>query len=176
MTPYTIRPARPADLNRLAELTLALQDHLEACNPDLYKMTDEARSNLKGQLAGRLTAPQSCALVAEHAEDGIVGVAFGRILASNRYIPDRAGSIDQVFVRADHRRAGVGARLVAGLCRFFAGEGVDELTLRYVIDNAEAAGFWTALGFAPRIVTTGAQRRTVEVYLAQLQGLEIALS
>jgi GNAT superfamily N-acetyltransferase len=167
MTAYTIRPARPADLDRLAELVLALQDHLEACSPDLYKMTDEARSNLKGQLAGRLTAPQSCALVAEHAEDGVIGIAFGRILTSNRYIPERAGSIDQAFVRADHRRASVGARLVAELCRFFEREGVDELTLRYVIDNAEAVSFWTTLGFAPRIVTTGATRQTVEERLAQ---------
>jgi GNAT superfamily N-acetyltransferase len=165
--PYTIRPAREADLDRLTELGLALQDHLEACNPGLWKMTAEGRANLKGQLAGRLHAPQMCVLVAEHERDGVIGVIYGRIMANNRYVPAIAGSIDQAFVSAGHRRAGVGTRLVAGLCRFFAAEGVEELTLRYVVDNPEAAGFWTALGFAPRIVTTGANRQAVEDRLDQ---------
>jgi ribosomal protein S18 acetylase RimI-like enzyme len=165
--PYAIRPARESDLDRLAVLLLALQDHLEASNLDLWRMTAQSRANLKGQLAGRLRAANSCALVAEHDADGVVGVIFGRVLANNRYVPALAGSIDQAYVRPDHRRRGVGTRLVSELCRFFAGEGVDSLTLRYVIDNQEAAAFWTALGFAPRIVTTGATRQAVEAKLAQ---------
>jgi len=165
--PYAIRPAREADLDRLAELLLALQDHLEASNLDLWRMTAQSRANLKGQVAGRLRAANSCALVAEHDTDGVVGVISGRVMANNRYIPALAGSIDQAYVRPDHRRRGVGTRLVSELCRFFAGEGVDSLTLRYVIDNQAAAGFWAALGFAPRIVTTGATRQAVEAKLAQ---------
>jgi GNAT superfamily N-acetyltransferase len=88
-------------------------------------------------------------------------VIFGRVVTSNRYDPSRAGIVDQAFVRADHRRAGMGARLVAGLCRFFADEGVDDLSLRYVVANEEAAGFWTALGFSPRITTAGARCQSV---------------
>jgi GNAT superfamily N-acetyltransferase len=166
---YTIRPAQAADLDRITELLLALQDHLEGCNPHLWKMTDEGRANLKGQLAGRLNAPNACALVAEHDRDGVIGVIFGRVLANNRYTPPLAGSVDQAFVRADHRRAGVGTRLVAELCRFFAGEGVEQLTLRYVVDNEEAAGFWSSLGFASRIVTTGAARQDVEARAGQFR-------
>ncbi|NIV36646.1 MAG: GNAT family N-acetyltransferase, partial [Anaerolineae bacterium] len=76
----------------------------------------------------RLKAANSCALVAEDDEDGVVGIVFGRIVVNNRYIPSRAGQIDQAFVRVDHRRAGVGSRLVALLCRFFASEGVEDIT------------------------------------------------
>ena len=168
---YAIRRAVKADLDRLVALVLALQDHIEASNPDLWQMRPEARDQLKGQLAGRIDAPNSCALVAEHDQDGVVGVIFGRVLTSNRYHPARAGSLDQAYVRADHRRAGAGSRLVAELCRFFAAESVDELTLRYVIANEEAAGFWTALGLSPRIITAGGRRGAVEERLGQRFGL-----
>jgi GNAT superfamily N-acetyltransferase len=125
-------------------------------------MKPEARHNLKGQMSGRLQGANTCALVAEHDEDGVVGVIFGRIVVNNRYTPSRAGQIDQAFVRADHRRGGVGSRLVALLCRFFASEGVEDITLRYVVGNEEADAFWSALGFSPRIITAGSAREVLE--------------
>ena len=165
---YVVRAAKPADLNRLIELLLALQDHVEASNPDLWRMDAEARTHLRGQISARLQATDSCALVTEHEQDGVVGLIFGRIIVNNRYTPSRAGQIDQAFVRVDHRRAGAGSQLVAGLCHFFMGEGVEDISLRYVVGNEEAAGFWSALGFAPRIVTTGARMQTVEERLETL--------
>jgi GNAT superfamily N-acetyltransferase len=167
MPHYIVRPAQKADLERIAELALALQDHLEACNPDLWAMTDQTRANLKGQLAGRLNAVGVCALVAVHERDGVVGLIFGRVAANRSYTPERAGLVDQAFVHPDHRRQGVGSLLVAELCRFFAREGVDDLSLRYVVGNDEAAAFWTALGFAPRIVTAGAELQAVQERLSQ---------
>jgi ribosomal protein S18 acetylase RimI-like enzyme len=149
------------------ELVLALQDHLEAANPDLWRMSPEARENLKGQIATRLKATGSCVLVAEHTVDGIIGVIFGRIISNNRYIPSLAGQVDQVFVQPGHRRARVASRLVQELCRFFADHEVDQITLRYAEGNEEATGFWAAMGFAPRIVTAGASRYTVEAHLAR---------
>jgi GNAT superfamily N-acetyltransferase len=169
--PYTTRPAQASDLERMTELLLLLQDHLEASDPDLWRMKPKVRENLKGQLAGRLRAQDSCALVAEHDRDGVIGVIFGRIIVNNRYTPSRAGQIDQAFVRADHRRAGVGSRLVAELCRFYAAEGVEELSLRYVMGNHDAASFWSALGFRPRIVTVGGRRQHVEEQLRQIPKL-----
>ena len=159
--PYHIRPAAQADLNRLSELLLALQDHIEAANPDLWRLSPEARHNLKGQLAGRLRAGNSLALVAEHEMDGVIGVVFGRIVLNKRYTPPRAGQIDQAFVRQDHRRRGVGARLLAELGRYFAEQGVDDISLRYTVGNPEATRFWQSLGFAPRIVTAGARLDTI---------------
>jgi len=110
--------------------------------------------------------PQASELAAEHIEDGVVGVIYGRAVTNKGYTPNRTGMVDQAFVEPQHRRRGVGARLVAELCRFFAGQGIEDLSLRYVTGNEEAAGFWTALGFTPRIVTAGASRQVVEL-LAQ---------
>ena len=164
---YMIRPAQASDLGRLAELLLALQDHLEAANANLWRMKPEARGNLKGQIARRLKSDLGCALVAQHEKDGVVGVIFGRVVTNNRYMPSRAGQVDQLFVRSDHRRAGVGSRLLAELCRFFAGVEVEDISLRYVSGNDEAAGFWSAVGFSPRIIASGASRQEVESQLAR---------
>ena len=165
MSPYTVRPAQDQDLDRLIELLLALQDHIEAANPDLWQMKSEARSNLRGQIASRLRADQGRALVAEHEQDGVVGVIFGRIVSNNRYSPSQAGLIDQVFVRQDHRRAGLGSLLVAQVCRFFASQDIKDISLRYVVGNQQAEDFWTSLGFSPRIVTAGVRRDTLEALL-----------
>jgi len=167
---YTVRPARREDLDRLEELYLALQDHLEASNPDVWQKSQEARRALRAQIANRLKGNDSLTLVAEHDEDGVVGVVNGRVVTNSHYVPSRAGTIDQAFVRHDHRRGGVGAALVAAMCRFFAAQGVDDLSLRYVVGNEEAADFWTALGFQPRIVTSGASRGKVEERLALTSG------
>jgi GNAT superfamily N-acetyltransferase len=164
---YTVRAAERTDLDALEALLLALQDHLEAANPGLWVMKDEARSSLRGQIAARLAAPNSCVLLAEHMAEGAVGTILGRLVTNNRYIPSRAGVVDQLFVQEHHRRAGVGSLLMAELCRFFARAGADDLSLRYVDGNEEAAGFWSSLGFSPRIVTVGAKRRTVEGRLDQ---------
>jgi GNAT superfamily N-acetyltransferase len=148
-------------------MSVALQDHLEGANSALWRMKPEARTQLRSQLSTRLIGSHSYALVAEHDRAGVVGMIFGRVAANERYLPSRAGIIDQLFVQELHRRARVGSLLVAELCYHFADEGVEDLSLRYVAGNDEAAGFWAALGFMPRIITVGASRPTVEWQLAQ---------
>ncbi len=160
--PYIIRRAQASDQDRLVGLVLELQDHLEASNPALWRMTTKARSDLRGQIAGRLEAENNSALVAEHAKDGVVGVIFGRVIVNNRYTPSRAGQIDQAFVCVQHRRMGIGSQLVAALCRVFAAEGVKDVTVRYAVGNREADTFWTALGLLPRITIAGASREIIE--------------
>jgi GNAT superfamily N-acetyltransferase len=167
---YTIRPAHREDLDRLEEFFLALQDHLEIANPDVWQKSQEARKALRAQIANRLQAKDNLTLVADHEGDGVVGVISGRVVTNTHYAPSRAGSIDQAFVRQDHRRGGVGAALVASLCRFFAAEDVDDLSLRYVVGNEEATVFWSALGFRPRIVIAGTTRNQVDERLVRTLG------
>lgn len=153
---YTLRPALTTDLRQLVALYLELQDHLQTSNPDLWHMTPEARIRVKSQLEARLRAPDSCAWVAEHESDALVGMVFGRITVNHQYVPARTGTIDQLFVRDAHRRRGLGTALVARLCEWFRERGVEDVSLRYVSGNEEAAAFWASLGFSARIVTVGA--------------------
>ena len=43
--------------------------------------------------------------------------------------------------------------MVEALCRFFDSEGVEEVTLRYVVGNTVAEQFWTKLSFKPVLMT-----------------------
>ena len=163
--PTIVRPAGMADLDRLEELLLALQDHIEQANPELWRMKPEGREALRAQVANRLGTAAGTALVAEHPEDGVVGVIFARVVANHRYEPHLAGLVDQAYVRADHRRRGLASRLVAEVCRFFAEQGVSDVSLRYVVGNDEAAAFWQAVGFVPRIITAGATLEAIQARL-----------
>jgi GNAT superfamily N-acetyltransferase len=165
---FTIRPAESDDRNAIVTLLGALQSHVEDANSELWRMTPAARANLPTQIESRLRSGVSCALVAEHRLEGIIGVIFGRIVTNNRYTPSRAGQVDQAFVHPAHRRAGIGSRLVSELCLFFETEGVEDISLRYVVGNREAADFWSALGFSPRIITSGTRLQVISERLAQL--------
>ena len=164
-TPYAIRPAQEADLDRLEELLLALQDHVEGANVGLWRMVPEGRQALRAQIAHRLGAAGSAAVVAEHRDDGVVGVAFGRVVINHRYEPPLTGFVDQVYVSAGHRRRGLASHLIAEILRFFAAEGAPDVSLRYAVGNGEAAAFWQSLGFAPRIVIAGAALEAIRVRL-----------
>jgi ribosomal protein S18 acetylase RimI-like enzyme len=155
MIDYRTRSAEPGDLPRLLEMNLALQDHLESAGSDSWRMSSQARLSLGGQIAARLAAAGSLALVAEHEQDGVVGMAFGRIVTNSRYVPSRTGFIDQLYILPAHRRRGLGSRLVSEMCGFFVAQGVYDVSLRSMHGNAQATAFWEALGFTPRIVTLG---------------------
>lgn len=159
MSELGVRRAEARDLMPLLELHLALQDHLESANPDLWRMTRQARQQLEGQLAARIAAPESCILVAEE-ERCLVGTVSGRIVTNTRYVPARAGVIDQLYVIPGHRRRGIGSLLVTELCRVLLDRGVGDVSLRTVHGNAQAMAFWAARGFTPRIVTLGARLTT----------------
>jgi GNAT superfamily N-acetyltransferase len=162
---YIIRPARAADLNQLEELLLALQDHVEGANTALWRMRPEGREGMRAQIANRIALAANTAVVAEHAADGVVAIVFGRVVANHRYEPPLAGLVDQLYVRPNHRRRGVASRLIAEICRFFAEQGVGDISLRYAVGNDEATRFWQALGFAPRIVISGAALETIQARL-----------
>jgi len=55
--------------------------------------------------------------------------------------------------------------LVKELCRFFNSNKVENLTVRYIIGNKEAEGFWRKLGFETIIVTSGVHLKELEFKL-----------
>ncbi len=65
----------------------ALQDQLEASNDRLWRMTPEARLQLRGQLANRLRARDGCVLVVEHEQKrpGLITLPVEGIQRNIRY-------------------------------------------------------------------------------------------
>ena len=148
-----IRKATVDDLNRLVELSLDLQLCMEKSNPRVWMITDEGkRTGLRKETEEMLLDAEGRLMVAVR-EGSIVGFAFGKVSRRTTHSPSVVGHISRVYIIEQLRRRGIGMRLVEALYGFFHSEGVQEVTLRYVVGNTSAEHFWTKLGFRPVLTT-----------------------
>jgi len=145
-----IRPATPDDRGELIRMRLALQDHLEAHNPDIWRLIPEGRGNIGAEIDGALQDEAGILLIAE--TDKPVGYIYGRVSRRTTLTPETVGFIHGIFVDAHKRRRGTATRLVREVCDRFADRGVDEVNLRYIIGNPEGENFWNHLGLTPIMV------------------------
>lgn len=152
MNSLLIRNAKSSDLEKLVELWLSLQQHAEKSNPLIWRITNEGKSLLRQKFEKALRNSNSRIVVAEMSGE-VMGFAYGQVLHRTDYLPKSVGTIASIYVAKNFRRRGVGKRLVKKLCQFFIEEKVEQITLRYMIGNIEAEGFWSKLKFEPIITT-----------------------
>jgi len=141
-------------VNRIFELRLLLQHHVEVSNSLGWRITDEGKKLLKQNVENDLANNDICVLLAE-AEGKIIGYVQGEVKSRSDYLPRTVGHVSLIYVMKQFRRKGIGRRLMKELCKFFNLNKAEHLTVRYMIGNKEAEGFWRKLGFEP-IITTGA--------------------
>ena len=157
----TIRKARPTDREALKEMRLLMQHHMEASNPNIWRMTEEGRKSIAKDVEKMLSDDEGRVFVAEENEI-IIGFTYGHIVSRETYTPRTIGHIDTIFVKPAQRRQGIGSDLVKELCRCFREQSVDEVNLRYVLGNKEAEEFWMALGLTPVIQTANTPLEALE--------------
>lgn len=156
-----IRKARASDKDELVRMRLRMQEHMEAANPGIWKITEEGRRRIWPEVEETLSNGEDRVLVAE--EEGIiVGFTHGRVVSRETYTPRTVGHIDTIYVEPAQRRRGVGSGLVRELCRYFRERGVDEVNLRYVLGNDEAEEFWRILSLTPVIQTANTPLEALE--------------
>jgi len=155
MPDWNIRAAQESDIDRLMELLLALQEHHESRNSQLWHLTANGRERLREQLVQFLADEDSRVFVAVNGSEEIVGMAIGQMRRNDSYVPAISASIRRLFVVEEWRNRGIGTELVKWLCQFFASRHVEDISLQYIAGNDEAAWFWEKLGFQPRILTAG---------------------
>lgn len=90
-------------------------------------------------------------LVLAMAGDTPVGYGLAFDVAEHPFMPEwqRAGYITQLCVSSDHRRRGVGQRLVDYIVEWLASRGVARVLLNVVPDESAAERFWREQGFVP---------------------------
>ena len=164
MKDLIIRIASTPDLDELARLRLSLQQHLEASNPRIWRITEEGERRLKEELE-RMFSEEDGKMVVAAAGGELVGFAYGKVFRRSTYSPNNVGQISMVFVQEKFRRRGIGRLLVEELCQFFRAEKVEEVTLRYVLENREAEKFWNDLGFEPRLITANIRFTVLKKHL-----------
>jgi GNAT superfamily N-acetyltransferase len=119
---------------------------------------EERERQLTEKVKDDLNSRGSHVLVAEMNGE-IVGFIHGKVTNRTDYSPKTVAHISTTYVLKKFRGTGVGTYLVKELCTFLRSEGVEQVTLRYIIGNREAERFWTRLGFKPLIMTAGTHQR-----------------
>ena len=152
MDNLAIRKATSSDVQRIVELRFLGQRHFEKSNPLIWRMTEEGKSLLKRRVENDLANDNVRILLAE-ADGKAIGYIQGEISCRDDYMPRIVGHVSLAYVVKKHRREGVGTLLVKELLVFFTSNKVENLTVRYIIGNKEAEGFWRKLWFGPIIMT-----------------------
>ena len=144
----SIRRARREDVPALVRLIARLDEHVQRSNPRLWRPHADRLKALESQLA----CDTARVFVAEVGGEAI-GCVEGHVEVVAGGGPRVRGFISRAVVAEGWRRRGTGTALVAALLAFFEAEGVEDISLRYVVGNDEAERFWQGLGFEPVIVT-----------------------
>ena len=161
MKDLEIRKADSSDLDKIVEMQLSLQEHLENSNPLIWRYTKEKKELLKRDLENQFMDENHLILVAE-VKGEIVGFVHAEVQHRTTHIPAIIGSIANIFVHKNFRRKGIGSRLIQEVYRFFRTKNVKDVYLRYVLGNKEGEKFWEKLGFKPILVTAHSQVDMVE--------------
>jgi GNAT superfamily N-acetyltransferase len=153
MDTLTIRRAVSSDMERIVELRLLSQKHFEESNPLIWRITEEGKKLLKQKVENDIANGNVQILLAE-VDGEIIGYVQGEVTSRTDHLPRTVGQVSLMYVVKKFRRKGVGSRLVKELYKFFVSNKAEDLTVRYIIGNREAEGFWRKLGFEPIITTS----------------------
>jgi len=134
----TIARGKMSDREEIEKL-IAEYHYSESLTPIKERIAWAVDQQLRGESPGLL-------LVARD-EDTIVGVALAVYTPSAEL--GRVMTVNDFFVRPDHRRNGVGRELAKRLVEECKIMKVDEIGLEVLYANETAAAFWRAMGFRP---------------------------
>ena len=154
MKNLTIRRATSSDVDTIVRLRLLLQEHAEESNLLVWRITERGKKLLKQGIKKDLSNRNTRVLLANNVDGETIGFAMGEVASRSDYEPRIVGHISLLYVMRRFRRKGVGRRLVKELCKFYNSSKAEHLTVRYIIGNEEAEGFWTKLGFESIISTS----------------------
>ncbi len=156
---YRIRPARKSDSDAIAGLKFegdAYHSRFDLWPPECDMA--EAGATVRKHLADS----KSKIFVADHKGTGIVGFILATMRERETRHPEyrNIGEIGLIFVMPDHRRMGLGKKLVARAVEHFESNEIQQVTLRVVAQNAPGIGFWESISFETKVLakTTTTER------------------
>jgi ribosomal protein S18 acetylase RimI-like enzyme len=162
---FIIRKASGRDAGELVKLRLALQSHLEECDPQVWRLSEMGLAAARPEIESRLKSSNCFFAVAQTAGGETIGMVMAEIVTNIYLEPDIFGHIHWLYVKESARRMGLGRSLVRAATGFFREKGASEITVGFVFRNIEAAGFWDALGFRPNVLHSAAKRDELESIL-----------
>ncbi len=141
-----LRRAEPRDRDALAGLFAELLGHHAALEP-AFAVRADVRERLPGIVARLLRQSDAAVFVWEEAGDvaGFCSVCVTR--APDAMVEASRAEIEELGVRSDRRRTGIGRVLVDAACAWAKSRGAARIEVRVAVRNAEGQAFWRALGY-----------------------------
>jgi ribosomal protein S18 acetylase RimI-like enzyme len=157
-----VRPATKRDLDAVLDLWVALQVNGQAADPR-YAPTKDARRIFKGWVEEQLLVhePFVRLWVAElpvaagvPPANRVVGMLGGLPMQVVPVLEQgRVARIGEIWVEPEHRRSGVGRKLVEAWCEGARSAGYSWLEVGTLVKDERAVAFWRAMGFDDMRVT-----------------------
>jgi ribosomal protein S18 acetylase RimI-like enzyme len=143
---FMIRTARREDAREIARIHIDMWRlaYAELLDPDFLRQLSYQRSTR--QWESMLQRHNGVLLVAESADDGIVGFAAGGAERTRSFDVD--GELMALYVLASHHRSGVGRSLVREMARELMENGRNGMVV-WVLQDNPAEGFYEHLGATP---------------------------
>ncbi len=149
----TIRPATAADTPTLGRLGALLVEVHHRFDPDRFiAPTPRTERSYGSFLAGQIGREGMVVLVAEEA-GAVVGYTYAGI-EGNDWLTLRgpAGVIYDLIVDPEHRRQGIGRRLLEETIAALEGLGAPQIQLSTAERNGTAQKLFAGLGFRPTMI------------------------
>lgn len=142
-----IRPAQITDADAIATLWEQLVTYHHELDDNLPIAVEDGGRLYADRIIDRLDDTHTQTYVAE-SKDMVIGYILGVIvdLVPEMFVQETGGFLADIFVDKDHRRQGVGRKLVDELSDWFRTKGVAYLELYVAFENANGRAFWKSVG------------------------------
>ena len=146
---FRVRAAEEHDLEQMLDLYRLLDGHQREWR--VIVPTRDPVADAEVRFREAMADPDARAVVAE-AGGRVIGIGMGRIGAVSSLSDEPGLELTSVVVSPEHRGRGIGRAIARDLAAFARSRDVGILSLRVFSPNQEAQDFWSAIGFAPRLV------------------------
>lgn len=151
MDAFRLRPARPDDYPGLCTLWKLIEDLHAGLLPGYFRRSPRPPRS-REEVEKILRTPDELILIAEELEPesravGLVHVQIYDTPPVPSMVPRRRAHVENLIVDAEHRRRGLGRRLLDGGAEWARSHGADEMLLTVWEGNDDAVRFYESLGF-----------------------------
>lgn len=145
----SIRQYRDSDIIEMHRLHGAFGDFIKGILPaELYRFDAPAPAGFEAWLASTQTQDKQV-LVADAGKGRLAAYILGTIEVEPGQLLDRWGYVDDLFVEEDHRRHGLGGRLMVEIEAWFKSHGCAAVAVDSWLANPGASAAYAAMGFIP---------------------------